>query len=309
MDTDKLKILKEILGGYHREGEQILFFCPRCDHHKRKLSVNIDIDKFKCWICDYSGSSLRRLVRRYGTFNDRKGWGEFDEHLDLSEFDKLFEDDEEEEQIARLPDEFISLANKNLSLSSLPAKKYLQNRGITKKDIMRWKIGYCVSGKYKGRVVVPSFNDKGLVDYFVGRSYNGNWQKYMNPPVGKNIVFNGLYLDWTTNLSIVEGIFDAIVAGPNAVPILGSSLHENSKLFKEIVRHDTPIYIALDSDVEKKAMRLIKNLLAYGVELYKVDLGPYSDVGEMTKEEYSIRKADALPMTEENYLLYQIMNL
>jgi len=90
---------------------------------------------------------------------------------------------------------------------------------------------------------------------------------------------------------------------------LGSSLHENSKLFKEVVKHDTPIYIALDSDAEKKAMRLIKNLLAYGVELYKIDLGPYSDVGEMTKEEYKNRKADALPMTEENYLLYQIMNL
>ena len=58
-----------------------------------------------------------------------------------------------------------------------------------------------------------------------------------------------------------------------------------------------------------KALRLIKNLLVYGVELYKVDITPFSDVGEMTKEEYKRRKTEALPMTEDSYLLYQAMNL
>ena len=40
-EEKKLKILKDILGYFHRESEkQILFKCPKCDHHKRKLSVN-----------------------------------------------------------------------------------------------------------------------------------------------------------------------------------------------------------------------------------------------------------------------------
>ena len=82
-----------------------------------------------------------------------------------------------------------------------------------------------------------------------------------------------------------------------------------SRLFQKIVKNDTPIYIALDPDADKKAMRLIKDLLIYGVELYKVSIGPFSDVGEMTKEEYKKRKDEALPMTEDSYLLYQAMNL
>jgi len=168
-------------------------------------------------------------------------------------------------------------------------------------DVLKWKIGYCSSGQYAGRVVFPSFDQDGLVNYFVARTYGNSWKKYTNPPVGKNIVFNELYVDWEDDLSLVEGIFDAVVAG-NAIPILGSSLNQNSKLFREIVKHDTPVYVALDSDAEKKAMKMIKNLLTFGVELYKVDISPYSDVGDMTKEEYEERKAAAKLMDSQNYL-------
>ena len=108
---------------------------------------------------------------------------------------------------------------------------------------------------------------------------------------------------------VVEGAFDAIVSGPNAVPILGSNLRENSKLFQEIVKHDTPIYIALDPDMEKKAIFLINSLLAYGVELYKVEISPYDDVGEMTKEEFQKRKNQATQFNPENLLFYKMLNI
>ena len=100
---------------------------------------------------------------------------------------------------------------------------------------------------------------------------------------------------------VVEGVFDAIVAG-NAVPILGSTISERSKLFREIVKHDTPVYIALDADAEKKAMILIKQLMEYGVELYKIDLGSFSDVGEMTREEFNNRKKEAPLMNEAEFI-------
>ena len=142
---------------------------------------------------------------------------------------------------------------------------------------------------------------EGKVNYFVARTYNGGWKKYMNPPVSRNIVFNELYVDWEDDLSIVEGAFDAITAS-NAVPILGSSLREDSKLIQKIVEHDTPVYIALDPDAEKKAMTLIKKLLSYDVELYKVCIHPYSDVGEMSKGEYQKRKSESVRMTPQSFL-------
>tara|TARA_R100000008_G_scaffold73556_1_gene52057 strand:- start:428 stop:1357 length:930 start_codon:yes stop_codon:yes gene_type:complete len=306
----KLRLLGDVLGEYYRVNEEYLFYCPYCRHHKRKFSINVSKGVYKCWVCDVNGRNLRRIVRRFGTFYQRKEWEELDGRVDLNIFDKIFEEEpEEEQQIIKLPKEFTSLANKGLPLAALPALNYLGRRKIFSDDILRWKIGYCASGEYAGRVLVPSFNEDGHVNYFVARSYDNNWKKYKNPPASRDIIFNDLYVDWTSDLSIVEGVFDAIVAGGNSIPLLGSSLRVDSNLFQKIVKNDTPIYVALDPDAEKKALNLIKNLLTYGVELYKVDITPFSDVGEMTKEEYRKRKDEALPMTEDSYLLYQAMNL
>jgi len=88
---------------------------------------------------------------------------------------------------------------------------------------------------------------------------------------------------------------------------LGSTLNENSKLFQEIVKHDTPIYLALDPDAEKKSNRLISALMKYDVELYKVDITGYDDVGSMTAEDYQKRKEAAMFMSSDNYLYYRTL--
>jgi DNA primase len=223
----------------------------------------------------------------------------------------MFEEEEKETPcLTPLPKEFNSLANKNLPYSALPALRYLKDRGITKKDIIYWKIGYCSEGEYKNRIVVPSFNLDGHANFFVARTYTDGWPKYMSPQTRRsNLVFNKLFLDFQSDMTITEGVFDAIVAGPNAVPILGSNLKENSTLFQEIIKNDTPVYIALDIDAEKKAMKLIENFLKYDIELYKINIAPYNDLGEMNKEEFLRRKKEASFLTSENYLSYKIASL
>lgn len=312
MQTEKLKILKSALGSYRRERDEFLFYCPKCEHHKAKLSVNVDKGYYKCWVCDYSGRKLRRLIRKHGTLLDYKNWNKLEEQVDISDFDLLFnsfETEEEDFKIA-LPDEFISLANSKLPLSSLPAQQYLRSRGVTNSDICRWKMGFCGRGEYEGYIVVPSFDLSGEVNFFVARSYNGNWKKYKNPKVSRNnIIFDELFLDFQQELVIVEGVFDAVVAGWNAVPLLGSTLSERSRLMLEIVRNDTPVYLALDMDAEKKSIRIIENLLQYGIEVYKIDTTGVDDVGEMTKEQFQDRKQNATLMNQENCLLYRAMNV
>lgn len=312
MYREKLAILKDFLGQSYVSGSEHLFFCPQCGHHKKKLSVNITKDKFKCWVCDYSGSSIRRLVRRHGKYSHQNSWAKFMPDLDISKFDETFRNSFttslEPEQTIDLPPEYKPLASSAASLAARPALKYLRDRGVVKADILKWKMGYCISGDYAGRIVIPSFSVTGDVNYFVGRSYQNNWKKYMNPAIGRNIVFNELYVDWQSDLSIVEGAFDAVVAD-NAVPILGSSLREDSRLIKNIVENDTPVYIALDPDAEKKAIKLIRKLLMFDIELYKVDIYPYDDVGEMSKAEYKKRKDNATLMTSESVLLKAIATI
>ena len=131
----------------------------------------------------------------------------------------------------------------------------------------------------------------------------------MNPPASKSkIIFNELYIDWNEDLVLTEGVFDAIIAGKNSVPILGSSLKEQSRLFKSIITNDTPVYVALDADAEKKASYLVENLIKYGAEVYNIDVFPYSDVGEMPKKEFLKRKRAARLVSSEDAFLQKFIN-
>ena len=306
---EKLQIITDVLGRSKKSNDEHLFRCPYCNHSKYKFSVNINKNVFKCWVCDTRGRNLRRIVRRFGTFKQRQAWDQLTDEVDLSSFDSIFDSESEPiiEQVVELPKEFISLANNNLPITARPALKYLKERKITKNDILKWKIGYCSSGVYENRIIIPSFNESGDVNYFVSRTYANHWKRYLNPPVSNNILFNELYVDWNSDLCIVEGVFDAIVA-ENAVPLLGSSLREDSKLFKEIVRRDTAVYLALDPDAKQKENKIAKMFMQYDVELYKVDISEFDDVGEMTKEQFKIRKENAAFIKIDNYLLYEALN-
>ena len=312
-ESKKINILKEILGDCTHLGNEYLFFCPKCKHHKKKLSVNLNKDKFKCWVCDWNGSTVRRIIVRFGNFNHNREWNEIHGIVEISDYEKIFdfsEAVEEKIELPTLPSEFQTLCNKDSSLTSLPARRYLRERGITQEDILFWKIGYAVSGEYENRIIVPSFNIDGKVNYFVGRRYDGGgWSKYKNPDISKDLVFNELYIDWSEDVTIVEGVFDAIKAR-NAIPILGSTMRENSRLFKEVIRYDPAIYIALDPDAEKKAERLILDLIQYDAEVYKINIPHGIDVGDMSHEQFLEYKSKAKLINGKDYfLLNKLVNL
>ena len=303
------KILNETLGRGLDRGSEILFQCPKCNHHKSKLSVNVSKNVFKCWICDYRGRSIRRLIRSFGSYTQLQKWDEIFGRQDLERFDDLFAERgvERNDQTVDLPEEFISLCHSNIPKTGIYARNYLKSRGISTEQILKWKIGYCFSGEYRNRIIVPSFNDDGNVSYFVARSYNGDTYKYKNPRASKNIVFNELYVNWNEDLILVEGVFDAINAG-NSVPILGSTLRTDSSLIKKIVYNDTPVYIALDPDAAEKERKVIKTLLKYDVELYKIDVAGYEDVGSMPKDVFENRKQNAVFIDRDNYLLLDLLS-
>ena len=302
---EKKKIITDILGFYHRRGDECLYACPYCEHHKKKLSVNFNKGYFKCWICDTRGKNIYRIVRKFGTYEQRQKWLELDGRLDLSEFDKLFAalNEEEHEQTVALPEGFVSLCNKHLPRKSKRVFDYLFTRGLTKKDILRWKVGYCDEGRYSGRVVIPSFNNSGFINYFIARSFVGHQRRYLNPPCGRDIIFNELYLDWDEPITLVEGVFDAIVAGENSIPLLGSTLREDSKLFQAIALNDIPVYLGLDPDVDKKTRHMIKSMLKYDIELHLINLDGCEDVGSITKQEFIDRRGDSQMIDHDEFFL------
>ena len=302
--SEKLKLLKKALGHCWSNDDEHQFSCPKCNHHKLKLSVNIEKGVFKCWICDYSGTKISPLIRRYAPayYAD---WRSLAGEVDLTKYDTIFaEHVPDPPQIIDLPENFQTLTGKKTRLKSR-ALKYLYARGFTDRDILTWKIGFCDYGEYQDRVIIPSFDDDGNVNFFVARSYTDDWMKYKNPKVSKDIIFNDLNIDWDDDVILAEGVFDAMKC-KNAVPLLGSTLRENSRLFQKICERKPDVYLALDEDAKGKEFGIAKKLREYGIKVMSIDVSGYSDIGEMPQEVVEQRKQNADIVSDLDYLHYKL---
>jgi DNA primase len=303
MSERKVRIVKDILGHCYKSKDEHLFNCPKCKHHKAKLSVNFDKNVFKCWVCDYLGKDIGKLVYSYGKSSHKQTWNSIAGIVDFSEFQN------KTEEIVKitLPKEFISLTGQDITPLSVPARMYLKSRGITKEDIMWWKIGFCPDGEFKERIIIPSFDEYGELNYFIARSYSSSeWMRYKNPQSERDFVFNELYLDWNKDITIVEGVFDAIVPR-NAIPLLGSTLRENSYIFQKIIANCDKVYIALDDDAKSKEFKISDLFRLYGVDVYRIDTSGFGDVGEMDKKTFQARKKTASFLSLDDYLLERIL--
>jgi len=301
---EKLKLLKKALGRCWTNEEEHQFHCPKCNHHKLKLSVNINKGVFKCWICDYSGTKISPLIRRYAP-SYYADWRQLEGEVSLDKYDTIFEEqDELQPQIIDLPENFQTLTGKKTKVKRR-ALNYLYSRGFTDANILAWKIGFCDFGEYQDRVIIPSFDTQGNLNFFIARSYTGDWMKYKNPKASKDIIFNGLNIDWAADVVLVEGVFDAMKC-KNSIPLLGSTLRENSILFQKICERKPNVYLALDDDVKDKEFGIAKKLREYGIRVMSIDINGYSDIGEMPAEIVEERKQNADIVSDLDYLHYKL---
>ena len=152
------------------------------------------------------------------------------------------------------------------------AMSYLKSRGISSDDIEKYSIGYCESGRYAKMVIIPSYDENGKLNYFTGRSFEKEpFIKYRNPEASRDIIPFGLFVNWDIPLILCEGPFDAIAIKRNAIPLLGKNIQQN--LMKKIVASKVEkIYIALDTDAQKQALKFAEYFINEGKEVYFMDL-------------------------------------
>ena len=129
--NEKLQILNNVLGTSLPSGQEHLFLCPFCGHHKHKFSINIEKNMYKCWVCDERGKSLYRLVRKYGTYDQIQKWKALSGKVEINDFEDIFKEEQPiaEEEIG-LPQEFITLTGKSIPKTGIRAMNYLKKRGI-----------------------------------------------------------------------------------------------------------------------------------------------------------------------------------
>ena len=266
-------LVNSILGsGKKTAGGNYAYTCPHCNHHKPKLEINFDSHKNKanpwhCWACDVRGKSIIPLLRKANAPQDKI------EYAKTLVVDSSYNYVEKTYAALTLPSEFISLSSVDSpTLSMRHAQAYIKNRGVSNHDILQYNMGYCEEGLYKNMIILPTYDAEGSLNYFTARSFEKDpFTKYRNPSVSRDIIPNEYFINWNIPVILCEGIFDAIAIKRNAIPLLGKSI-QSSLMKKLIVSAVDKIYIALDSDALKQALRFCEKLMAEGKEVYLVDL-------------------------------------
>jgi DNA primase len=260
------------------------FHCPFCKHHKPKLEIDPKTGFYHCWTCEPAtkGRNLVSLLKKVQATSTQ-----------ITEMRSYFpggkgEIDDKQYQVVELPKEFISLVKPSTKLTYRQAKSYTIGRGITDTDIIKYNIGYCEAGKYRNSIIVPSYDSRGRLNYFISRSFEKDpGRKYNAPSCNKNeLVGLEYFINWKVPVVLCEGIFDAIALKRNAIPLFGKSIPK--ALMMKLVQSDVKtVYLALDKDALKEALKYAQQLINLGKDVYLIELNGKdpSDIGfeEMTK--------------------------
>jgi hypothetical protein len=251
-----------------------------------------------CWVCGWSSRSLVPLLSKFGTQEDLR---EFKEKFLVGNEGRSSK--EEQSDVLKsviLPKDFKLVVLASQSDPDVKAvRRYLRDRSVDENDIWYYRLGVSFEPRWRRRVIVPSFNSSGNLNYFVGRAVDkSNSLRYDNVDVPKiDVIFNEVNIKWNRPLVVCEGPFDMFKCGENATCLLGSEFNENHALFEKIVLNSTPVAVAIDSDMKDKAERIVKKLREYDVPTRMVDLGSNHDPGAMSKEDFRVTLSDAKEWT------------
>jgi len=252
-----------------------------------------------CWGCSRKGKKI------YQIFNALKVNSEKINELKSIVTSYNSEDfkyiNKADEQIS-LPKEFKSLLNlKSTDITGKHAINYLKNRNIIEEDIIKYNLGYCDSGGYYNRIIIPSYNNKGEINYFTGRSFEKDpFLRYKNPSHTRNIIPFDLFINWDLPITLCEGAIDAISIKRNAIPLLGKNIQ--SSLMKKIIESKMEkIYIALDKDAQKEALNSCQNFMSEGKEVYLVDMKD-KDPNKLGFENFTKLIQNTYPLTFSSLL-------
>jgi DNA primase len=292
-----VEIISEFLGEpkkVYENTSQVSWNCPVCDEggNKGNLEVNIEKSLFHCWSCgDYEGThgSLGKLFDKFGNKKQKKLYQVLKPETIIKR--------ERKKKTLKLPDRFTQFKDSSKVYPiRRQAMNYLNGRGITDDMIERYGIGFCDNGDHAGRIVIPSYNKKGELNYYIARSWDPmSRAKYKNPEAEKDkIIFWENLIDWNKDIFLVEGAFDGLFLD-NVIPMLGK--HMSELLFETIYMNaKSNIIICLDADAWQNAVKLYHEL--NGGELWGriklVKLPDNKDIadlrGEIKDEYYHIIK-------------------
>lgn len=274
-------IVKNILGEPKDDYQGIVQYeynCPtsfcRSDVDKFNLAYHYEKNIFHCWKCKYKGF-VKRLVEDFGSKDDIDKLTliipksqKTARHVPKSQEKKTFSDD----ITCELPEGFHPLTQRRSSKYYRKAVAYLMGRKVDWDTIKKYNIGYTEDGPRKYRIIIPSYNTNGNINYYEARSYISSVKPtYLKPdsPDKQDIIFNVSNVNFNLPVYLVEGVFDMFPI-LNAVPLLGKTISDY--LISKLLEHKSKVVICLDEDAKKDAHLLYDRLGGLGLDVWIVDV-------------------------------------
>ena len=246
---------------------EYMWWSPFVNHHKPKLQVNIKNGKWHCWVSGQGGHNLFQLFKKVNA--TKKQYQELNELSDNFSFEYVPTKQENKE--VKLPDEYKPMWTKSNSPTYKHALKYLQSRGVSQDDMIKYSIGYCEEGLYSNRIIIPSYDNEGKLNFFIGRDIFDSKLKYRNSPTPKDIIGFELFVNWEEPILLVEGALDAITSKVNSIPLFGKTIMNNLKR-KILEKKVKTLYVALDNDAVKDSMKIVEELMNEGIKVHMIKL-------------------------------------
>jgi len=245
-----------------KKQDEYMYWSPFTSHHKPKLQINIQNGNWHCWVSNMGGRNLFQLLSKIGASKSN-----FDELIELvGDVPRYIKKDNASAKVVQLPTEFKPLWNGGDSIVKRHALSYLYKRGLDDSDILKYNIGYCVEGSFSNRIIIPSYDSEGQLNFFVGRDFYDSKMKYRNSPTSKDIIGFDLFINWDEPIILCEGVFDAMSFKRNAIPLFGKTVM--NALQKKIIEFKVKvIYLSLDSDAITDAIKISENFTNNGIEV------------------------------------------
>ncbi len=263
---DLEKFLKDAGAQWKLAGEERILDCPECvsEGYSDKLWINIKKKTGWCYVCEETWDTLR-LIAYYLDVDLNRASGylkvcktlfdsvQLQESLvigksiaasveALGELAPVAPVAVEQAKSCELPEEFIPCQPD----SDLPP--YFAKRGISREKAIFYKLGWCESGYFRNRMIVPVYTRQKLIT-FLARAMGPSAKKQLYPKgsaTGRGL-FNYDRASRHKQIVLTEGALDAIAVGVNAMALMGKSLSKHQALL--LAQADpSEVVILLDGD-------------------------------------------------------------
>jgi hypothetical protein len=280
--------------------------CGDSEKNQYKKRFNLDwndgVPGWHCWNCGRHGNFIEiySIVKGISYDDAKKEIFKYDKKSIKRQMNEYKKRPKEQNKKEIDYDDFNWIKKKCYSIPKYIPEElgYMENQYLarlanfieTRKIPSKYKIYICHSGKYKGRIIIPIFNEINRIIYFQARRIPNTdiEPKYDNPVAPKELcILNKHLFDRNKSIIVHEGLIDAFMVGDQGTSCLGKEISE--ELIKILLNlTDKDVIIALDNDSEAyKALAkfMKKNKYAHQVKyfLYPMEFERYDDINNIVR--------------------------